>query len=95
MILSLSKEYEIHSNMESGYGRYGIALEPRDKTKAGFLLECKLAKSEEELEKKAQEALQQIEEKKYEVVLKERGISKIVSLGLAFYGKKVKILSKL
>lgn len=95
MILSLSKEYEIHSNMESGYGRYDIALEPRDKTKAGFLLECKLAKSEEELEKKAQEALQQIEEKKYEVVLKERGISKIVSLGLAFYEKKVKILSKL
>lgn len=56
-------------------------------------MECKLAKSEEELEKKAQEALQQIEEKKYEVVLKERGISKIVSLGLAFYGKKVKIIA--
>lgn len=88
MVLSLSKEYEIHSNVESGYGRYDIALEPREKTKAGFVFECKLAKSEEELERKAEEALQQIAEKKYEVVLQERGISKIISLGLAFYGKK-------
>ncbi|CAL7870765.1 9-O-acetyl-N-acetylneuraminate esterase [Fusobacterium necrophorum subsp. funduliforme] len=94
MILSLSKEYEIHSNVESGYGRYDIALEPRERTKAGFVLECKLAKSEEELERKAQEALQQIEEKQYEVALKERGISKLIKLGLAFCGKKVKVISK-
>ena len=94
MILSLSKEYEIQSNVESGYGRYDIALEPRERTKAGFVLECKLAKSEEELERKAQEALQQIEEKQYEVALKERGISKLIKLGLAFCGKKVKVISK-
>ncbi|AYZ73354.1 9-O-acetyl-N-acetylneuraminate esterase [Fusobacterium necrophorum] len=89
MILSLSKEYEIQSNVESGYGRYDIALEPRERTKAGFVLECKVAKSEEELERKAEEALQQIEEKQYEVALKERGISKLIKLGLAFCGKRV------
>lgn len=52
MILSMSKDYDIHSNLESGYGRYDISLEPRDRTQLGFILELKVAKSEEELEKK-------------------------------------------
>ncbi|HEY4533107.1 MAG TPA: AAA family ATPase [Fusobacterium sp.] len=91
MILSMSKEYEIHSNLESGYGRYDISLEPRDKTKSGFILELKVAKSKEELEKKAKEALEQMESKKYATEIKERGITNIVTLGIAFYGKKVKV----
>src|SRR3712207_5679657 len=85
MILSMSKEYEIHSNLESGYGRYDISLEPRDKTKSGFILELKVAKSKEELEKKAKEALEQMESKKYATEIKERGITNIVTLGIAFY----------
>ncbi|EFS21511.1 hypothetical protein FSBG_01008 [Fusobacterium gonidiaformans 3-1-5R] len=92
MILSMSKEYEIHSNLESGYGRYDISLEPKDKMKSGFILELKVAKSEEELEKKAKEALQQIEDKKYDIEMKERGIQEIIPLGISFYGKKIQVL---
>ncbi|KID48849.1 hypothetical protein C095_08915 [Fusobacterium necrophorum subsp. funduliforme B35] len=92
MILSLSKEYEIHSNLESGYGRYDISLEPKDKRKLGFILELKIAKSEEELEKRAKEALEQIEEKNYDVSMKQKGVSNILKLGLAFYGKRVLVL---
>ena len=94
MILSMSKDYDIHSNLESGYGRYDISLEPRDRTQLGFILELKVAKSEEELEKKAREALLQIEEKRYYTKMKERNILNILGLGIAFYGKKVKIVQK-
>ena len=91
MILSISKEYEIHSNLESGYGRYDISLEPRDKTKPGFILELKVAKSEEELEKKAREALLQIEKKRYDTTMKAKGITKILKLGIAFFSKKISV----
>ena len=94
MILSLSKEYEIHSNVESGYGRYDISIEPKDKRKTGFILEFKVAKSEEELEKKAKEALEQIEIKKYDTEMRKRGIFNILKLGFAFCGKKVKIIAE-
>ena len=87
----LQEHYYIHSNRESGYGRYDISIEPKEKNKAGFLLEFKIAKSEEELEKKAKEALLQIQEKRYDSEMQERGIQEIVKLGIAFYGKKVKI----
>ena len=87
----LQEHYYIHSNRESGYGRYDISIEPKEKNRAGFLLECKIAKSEEELEKKAKEALLQIQKKRYDTEMKERGIQEIVKLGIAFYGKKVKI----
>ncbi|KDE69301.1 AAA family ATPase [Fusobacterium necrophorum] len=90
----LQGEYYIHSNKESGFGRYDISMEPRDNKKSGFILEFKLAKSEEELEKKAKEALEQIESKKYITEMKEREISNILGLGIAFYGKKVKIAQK-
>ena len=87
----LQEHYYIHSNLESGYGRYDISIEPKEKNRAGFILEFKIAKSEEELEKKAKEALLQIQEKRYDTEMKERGIQEIVKLGIAFYGKKVKI----
>ncbi|MBR8734409.1 hypothetical protein IX329_002020 [Fusobacterium necrophorum] len=94
LVASLQERYYIKSNRESGEGRYDISLEPKDRRKAGLLLELKVAKSEEELEKKAKEALEQIESKKYTAEMKEREISNILGLGIAFYGKKVKIAQK-
>ncbi|RXZ70068.1 9-O-acetyl-N-acetylneuraminate esterase [Fusobacterium necrophorum] len=94
LVASLQERYYIKSNRESGEGRYDISLEPKDRRKAGLLLELKVAKSEEELEKKAKEALEQIETKKYTTEMKEREISNILGLGIAFYGKKVKIAQK-
>ncbi|WP_438819150.1 PD-(D/E)XK nuclease domain-containing protein, partial [Fusobacterium necrophorum] len=48
----------------------------------------------EELEKKAKEALEQVETKQYAAEMKEREIINILGLGIAFYGKKVKIVQK-
>ncbi|RXZ25800.1 hypothetical protein EPT55_10265, partial [Fusobacterium necrophorum] len=46
-----------------------------DRRKTGLLLEFKVAKSEEELEKKAKEALEQVETKQYAAEMKEKEIS--------------------
>lgn len=89
MIQSLDEEYHIHSNQESGLGRYDIELEPRNKNKRGYILELKVASSEEQLKERAEEGLAQISEKKYDNVLKERGIKEITYIGIAFHGKKV------
>ena len=68
-----------------------MALEPINKRNLGYIFEFKLAKTEEELEERSKEALNQIEIKKYPVLLKERGVKEIVYMGMAFYGKKVKV----
>ncbi|MDK4522114.1 ATP-binding protein [Fusobacterium necrophorum] len=94
LVASLQERYYIKSNRESGEGRYDLSLEPKDRRKTGLLLEFKVAKSEEELEKKAKEALEQVETKQYSAEMKEREIVNILGLGIAFYGKKVKISQK-
>ena len=94
LVASLQERYYIKSNRESGEGRYDLSLEPKDRRKTGLLLEFKVAKSEEELEKKAKEALEQVETKQYATEMKEREIVNILGLGIAFYRKKVKIVQK-
>ena len=91
MLLSLTKEYHVRSNQESGYGRYDLLLEPKRKENTAYLFEFKVAKREEDLEKKAEEAITQMEENHYDVELRERGIAKLLLLGIAFCGKKVKV----
>lgn len=46
---------------------------------------------EKNLKKKSEEAFRQIEEKQYDVEMKQRGIRNIVTLGIAFCGKTLKV----
>ena len=57
----------------------------------GVILELKAAKSEEELEPKAREALEQIEEKAYGAELSRQGVKEIWRYGIAFCGKRVRM----
>ncbi|BBM45305.1 AAA family ATPase [Leptotrichia trevisanii] len=95
MMLYLDREYIVLSNNETGYGRNDLALEPINKNNVGYIFEFKIAKTVEELEEKAEEALSQIEDKKYPVLLRKKGIKEIVYMGMAFYGKKVKVKCKI
>ena len=90
----LMGKYEIISNNESGYGRYDLAMIPIKNNEKAYLMEFKISKSEKGMTLKAEEALKQIDEKKYDTRLKARGIKNILKIGIAFYGKKVKIFSK-
>ena len=91
MGLYLENQYYISSNKESGLGRYDLVIEPKNKNDKAYILEFKVAKSEESLNKESQEAVEQIISKKYDVNLKEKGIKDIIFVGVAFYGKLVKV----
>ena len=57
-------------------------------------LKWKSGLEEQELKKLSMEALAQIDEKRYELEMKEDGIENIIKLGIAFSGKKVAIKTK-
>lgn len=95
LMVDLAGRYVITSNRESGFGRYDVMLEPRDKKDDAYILEFKVRDAEDErtLKDTVESALTQIEEKQYDAELKNRGIlaDKIKKYGFAFEGKTVLI----
>ena len=103
LMVELKGSYEIVSNRESGFGRYDIMLIPREQGRVSLeksrldpmVIEFKVHKPKKEasLEETVAAALQQIEDKKYDAVLEERGFEKerIRHYGFAFAGKEVLI----
>lgn len=93
MLAIMSDKYYISSNKESGDGRFDIQLEPVDKKQRGYIIEFKAGKdcTEEQLEKLAAEALNQIRDKKYMEELRYHGTKKIGLFGIAFCGKHVAV----
>ena len=85
----MGNSYRVESNRESGYGRFDIAFFPGREGTPGVILELKAAKSEEEMEGLAVEALRQIEEKSYVTELERQGVKAVWKYGIAFHGKKV------
>ena len=86
-LYALDDYYIMDPNMESGYGRADIILIPRNKSWAGYILELKRANTND-IEKEAERAFNQIENKKYEALLKKNGVKDIVKIGIVFDGKK-------
>ena len=91
MGLYLEGEYITKSNIESGLGRYDFVIEPKNKTKRAYIMEFKATDNVENLEEVSKEALRQIEDKKYDISLKQNGIKDITYMGIAFCGKQIKI----
>ena len=93
MLVALKNSYYVNSNRESGLGRYDIMLEPKDKSANSFIMEFKVLEDLEEktIEETIANAKKQIEEKKYETNLRERGFTNITKMVFAFNGKQVKM----
>ncbi|MDQ1353599.1 MAG: hypothetical protein QG657_3905 [Acidobacteriota bacterium] len=89
MLTWITNTHDIKSNRESGYGRYDIMVIPHDPGRIGYIIEFKKTRKNETVESAVQSALQQIEAKKYETELKERGIEHIKKLAIVFSGKDV------
>ena len=95
LLAELQGRYVVTSNRESGFGRYDIMLEPKEKGQNAFLIEFKVARPDrgETLEDAVRSALEQIENMQYETILRSRGLEadRIKKYGFAFEGKKVLI----
>lgn len=88
LIALMDNQYTIKSNRESGDGRYDISLFPKTQNYPGIIMELKWGNN---IDKLAEEALYQIDQKRYDSQMKELGINNIIKLGIGFSGKKVVI----
>ena len=91
-VLSITKDYRVDSNKESGNGRPDIVL----KDESGgidrvIILEFKIAKNKKQLESKCNEALEQIENKQYAEPFIYDDYDIIQKYGISFYDKKCQI----
>ena len=96
MIALMDNQYKIKSNRESGDGRCDISLIPREDRYPGIIMGLKWNKdlSVDALSGPADEALAQIDEKRYDAEMKEDDIQDILKFGIAFSGKKVSVKTK-
>ena len=95
LLVDLGERYSVTSNRESGFGRYDVILEPKNKKDDAVILEFKVQDTNDEktLSDTVKAALYQINCKQYDTVLLEKGIpeNKIRKYGFAFHGKQVLI----
>ncbi len=94
LITIFENTHVIHSNRESGIGRYDIQLAPKSAAMPGIIIEIKAAaagSNKQGLHKLAQSALAQIEEKKYDTELRRQGVKTIYKYGIAFVSKDVEV----
>ena len=89
----MDSHYAVTSNREAGSGRYDIQLMPKKLGLPGVLIELKSKKdaTEEQLKKLSQDAIVQMLDKKYDSMMKEKGIDVIYKYGVAFSRKNVEI----
>ena len=100
LLTILSDDYIIKSNKESGEGKYDIILIPHDKTINGIVIEIKQVNNQKDNEEyndfakrinnKIENALEQIERKKYYKELQTHKIKldKIIRVAIIFAGKE-------
>lgn len=95
LLVELQNQYFLHSNRESGFGRYDVMLEPKNRNDSAYILEFKVRNRRKEttLEETLASAKQQIQEKQYATELIARGIeeNRIHMYGFVFEGKQVLI----
>ncbi len=81
------KDYRVQSNVECGLGRPDLLISYPIADGKAVIFEFKITKEYSRLEEMADEALQQIEEKKYVEGMQVMGYADILVYGVAFFGK--------
>lgn len=87
-LLTGIKGYIVLSNREGGKGRSDLLIKPIRRSREAFVVEFKVAKDLDDMNQKADEAIRQIEDKKYDMDLKNDGYKYVSYYGIAFCGKE-------
>jgi hypothetical protein len=93
------KDYAIDSNKEAGLGRFDILIAPRqDMKRLGIIIEIKSLRNEaasiDMLQTEASEALDQINEKKYQHSALLQPGQPLLKMGIAFNGKELAVVEQ-
>lgn len=91
-LLSGSQEWSLKSNREMGLGRSDIMLEDEE-SKFGIVIEIKRTEKAADMEGKCDEALRQIEDKRYAEELMDE-VDNVWVYGIAFAEKKCRMKAK-
>ena len=83
-LLGNNKYYRLESNRETGDGRCDIILYQRSKSDNAIIMELKICKDSDTIERKCLEALKQINDKHYSKEAESRGYRNIIKYGIAF-----------
>ncbi len=89
-ILGVKTSWGVSSNRETGDGYADILVEP-DSGELGIVIEVKYA-DDGNLEAACKEALEQIEDIRYDEALYDEGITQILKYGIACYKKRCKVM---
>ncbi len=89
-ILGVKDHWGVSSNHEAGEGYADILTEP-DTGDMGIIIEIKYA-HDGDLDTACRKALKQVEHTRYEAILLDDGIEKILKYGIACYKKRCKVL---
>lgn len=89
-ILGVKDHWGVASNQEAGEGYADILTEP-DTGDMGIIIEVKYA-HDGDLDAACREALKQVEHTRYEEILLDDGIEKILKYGIACYKKRCKVM---
>lgn len=87
-ILGMKEQWAVFSNRETGDGYSDIMIETENGT--GIIIEVKYA-HDGDLDAGCKEALQQIEDTRYEEELLDEGMERILKYGIACYKKRCKV----
>lgn len=90
-VLGSMDGYIVRSNREGGSGRTDLFVKPLTRRKTAFIVEFKVADTFRELDRRMDDALAQIEERRYKKELEDDGYGDIVCYGIAFYRKDCRV----
>ncbi len=85
--LANMNDYIVKSNREGGSGRSDLFIKSVSKRGVAIVIEFKIAKHIDDLEKRAEDALKQIKKKGYDMELRSEGYKNIIRYGISFCEK--------